>query len=66
MGSVGPQLTWTNNKQGLANTMERLDKAMRNDQWQALFFEGTVRTLPRTHSDHSSLVVFSLGMQLSN
>lgn len=66
MGSVGPQLTWTNNRQGLANTMERLDKAMRNDQWQALFFEGTVRTLPRTYSDHSPLVVFTQGMHPSN
>ncbi|KAI8024857.1 hypothetical protein LOK49_LG02G01053 [Camellia lanceoleosa] len=32
LGSVGPRLTWTNNRQGLANTMERLDKAMTNDQ----------------------------------
>ncbi|KAI8025068.1 hypothetical protein LOK49_LG02G01027 [Camellia lanceoleosa] len=59
LGSVGPRLTWTNNRQGLANTMERLDKAISNDQWQALFPEGTVKTLPRTYSDHSPLVVFT-------
>ncbi|KAI8025928.1 hypothetical protein LOK49_LG02G00273 [Camellia lanceoleosa] len=32
LGSVGPHLTWTNNRQGLANSMERLDRAMSNDQ----------------------------------
>lgn len=62
LGSVGPRLTWTNNRQGLANTMERLDRAMSNAQWQTLFPEGTVRTLPCTYSDHSSLVVFTQGM----
>ncbi|XP_028120402.1 uncharacterized protein LOC114317817 [Camellia sinensis] len=62
LGSVGPRLTWTNNRQGLANTMERLDRAMSNAQWRTLFFlEGTVRTLPRTYSDHSPLVVFTQG-----
>ncbi|KAL7167322.1 hypothetical protein ACSBR2_037900 [Camellia fascicularis] len=61
LGSVGPGLTWTNNRQGLANTMERLDRAMSNDKWRALFPEGTVRTLPRTYSNHSPLVVFSQG-----
>ncbi|KAL7245899.1 hypothetical protein ACSBR2_001101 [Camellia fascicularis] len=66
LGSVGPRLTWTNNKQGLANTMERLDRAMSNDQWQALFTEGTGRTLLRTYSDHSPLVVFTQRMHHSN
>ncbi|KAI7991340.1 Protein SINE1 [Camellia lanceoleosa] len=59
LGSVGPRLTWTNNRQGLANTMERLDRAMSNAQWRTLFPEGTVRTLPRTYSDHSPLVVLT-------
>ncbi|XP_028116928.1 uncharacterized protein LOC114314661 [Camellia sinensis] len=39
LGSVGPRFTWTNNRQGMANIMERLDRAMSNDQWQALFPE---------------------------
>lgn len=59
LGSVGPRFTWTNNRQGMANIMQRLDRALCNDQWQALFPEGTVRTLPRTYSDHSPLVVYT-------
>ncbi|KAL7239070.1 hypothetical protein ACSBR2_005045 [Camellia fascicularis] len=66
LGSVGPRLSWTNNRQGLANTMERLDRAMSNDKWRALFPEGTVRTLPRTYSDHSPLVVYTQGMHPLN
>ncbi|KAI8013993.1 hypothetical protein LOK49_LG05G00296 [Camellia lanceoleosa] len=31
LGSSGPRMTWTNNRQGLANTMERLDRALRNE-----------------------------------
>ncbi|XP_028081728.1 uncharacterized protein LOC114283094 [Camellia sinensis] len=30
LGSSGPRLTWTNNRQGMANTMERLDRALCN------------------------------------
>ncbi|KAL7259954.1 hypothetical protein ACSBR1_005757 [Camellia fascicularis] len=32
LGSVGPRFTWTNNRQGMASTMERLDRAMSNEQ----------------------------------
>ncbi|KAL7187043.1 hypothetical protein ACSBR1_037168 [Camellia fascicularis] len=46
--------------------MERLDRAMSNDRWRALFPEGTVRTLPRTYLDHSPLVVLTQGMHPSN
>ncbi|KAI7983560.1 hypothetical protein LOK49_LG15G02517 [Camellia lanceoleosa] len=56
--SVRPLLTWTNNRQGLANTMERLNRAMSNDQWRVFL---TVRTLPRTYFDHSPLVVHTQG-----
>ncbi|KAL7230598.1 hypothetical protein ACSBR2_008963 [Camellia fascicularis] len=65
LGSVGPRLTWTNNRQGLANSIERLDRAMSNHQWRALFPEGTVRTLPRTYSDHSPLVVYTQDLAMS-
>ncbi|XP_028097675.1 uncharacterized protein LOC114297443 [Camellia sinensis] len=30
LGSLGPRMTWTNNRHSLANTMERLDRAMCN------------------------------------
>ncbi|XP_028119120.1 uncharacterized protein LOC114316624 [Camellia sinensis] len=66
LGCVGPRLTWTNNRYGLANTMEHLDRAMSNDKCRALFPEGTVRTLPRTYPDHFPLIVLTQGMHLSN
>lgn len=34
---------------------------MSNDHWRALFPEGTVRTLLRTYSDHSPLVIYTQG-----
>ncbi|KAL7183941.1 hypothetical protein ACSBR2_026167 [Camellia fascicularis] len=46
--------------------MERLDRAMSNDQWRALFPEGTMRTLPRTYSDHSPLVIYTQSMHSPN
>ncbi|KAL7170539.1 hypothetical protein ACSBR2_035417 [Camellia fascicularis] len=66
LGCVGPRFTWTNNRHRLANTMERLDRAMSNDKWRALFPKGTVRTLPRTYSDHSPLIVLTQGMHSHN
>ncbi|KAL7237498.1 hypothetical protein ACSBR2_003739 [Camellia fascicularis] len=66
LGSSGPRMTWTNNRQGLANTMERLDRAMCNAEWKTMFPEATVKVLPRTYSDHSPLVVFTQGMHLLN
>ncbi|KAL7263003.1 hypothetical protein ACSBR1_001215 [Camellia fascicularis] len=65
LGSVGPRFTWTNNRQGIANTLERLGRAMSNEQWRALFPAGIVRTFPRTYSDHSPLIVYTQGMHPS-
>ncbi|KAL7230196.1 hypothetical protein ACSBR2_008666 [Camellia fascicularis] len=48
MGCSGPKLTWTNNRQGLANTKERLDRALCNTQWMNAFPESCVWNLPRT------------------
>ncbi|XP_028112975.1 uncharacterized protein LOC114311106 [Camellia sinensis] len=61
LGSSGPSMTWTNNRKGLANTMERLDRAMCNSEWRTMFPEATVRILPRTYSDHSPLLVYTQG-----
>ncbi|XP_028068131.1 uncharacterized protein LOC114270746 isoform X1 [Camellia sinensis] len=58
LGSSGPRMTCTNNRQGLTNTMERLDRAVCNAEWRTMFPEATVRVLPRTYSDHSPLVVY--------
>lgn len=64
MGCSGPKLTWTNNRQGLANTKERLDRALCNTQWMNSFPESCVWNLPRTYSDHAPLVVFIEGIRL--
>ncbi|KAI7984919.1 hypothetical protein LOK49_LG14G01355 [Camellia lanceoleosa] len=62
LGCSGPKLTWTNNRQGMANTKERLDRALYNAAWSSLFPSCTVRNLPRTYSDHSPFVVFTEGV----
>ncbi|KAL7262612.1 hypothetical protein ACSBR1_000886 [Camellia fascicularis] len=61
LGCSGPQLTSSNERQGLANTLERLDRAVCNSEWRMAFTEGAVRNLPRTYSDHSPLIVFTQG-----
>ncbi|KAI8014297.1 hypothetical protein LOK49_LG05G01952 [Camellia lanceoleosa] len=59
LGSSGPKMTWTNDRQGLANTIERLDRALSNPEWRTMFPEATVRVLLRTYSDHSPLVIYT-------
>ncbi|XP_028123763.1 uncharacterized protein LOC114320887 [Camellia sinensis] len=66
LGNTGSKMTWTNNHQGLANTMERLDRALSNPEWRTMFPEATVRVLPRTYSDHSPLLVYTQGMHILN
>ncbi|KAL7221500.1 hypothetical protein ACSBR1_023452 [Camellia fascicularis] len=66
LGSFGPRLTWTNNRLGLANTMDRLDRAMCNKDWRILFPEATVQVLSRTYSYHSPLMVHTQGMHPLN
>ncbi|XP_028098516.1 uncharacterized protein LOC114298184 [Camellia sinensis] len=62
LGSSGPRMTWMNNRHGLANIIERLDRAMCNSDWRTMFPEAIVRVLPRTYSDHSPLIVYTQGM----
>ncbi|KAL7256323.1 hypothetical protein ACSBR1_010278 [Camellia fascicularis] len=59
IGCTRPKFTWSNNRQGLANIMERLDRALCNAEWRIAFPEGVVRNLPRTYSDHSPLMVYT-------
>ncbi|KAL7210180.1 hypothetical protein ACSBR1_031694 [Camellia fascicularis] len=58
LGCSGPRLTWSNGRQGMANTLERLDRAACNSEWRLAFTEGAVRNLPQTYSDHSPMVVY--------
>lgn len=46
LGCCGPRLTWTNGREGLANTLVRLDRALANEKWKELFPEATVRNIP--------------------
>lgn len=41
--------------------MERLDRAVCNSDWRLVFNDGVVQNLPRTYSDHSSLIVYTQG-----
>ncbi|CAL5355341.1 unnamed protein product [Camellia sinensis] len=41
--------------------MERLDRALCNEEWRTMFPEASVCVLPRTYSDHSPLVVYTQG-----
>ncbi|XP_028106480.1 uncharacterized protein LOC114305569 [Camellia sinensis] len=59
LGCSGPHLSWSNGRQGMANTLERLDRAACNSEWRLAFTEGAVRNLPRTYSDHSPMVVYT-------
>lgn len=61
-GSSGQKFTWTKGRQGLANTQKRLDRALCNAEWRALFPEGMVQNLPRTYSDHSPILICVFGM----
>lgn len=42
LGSAGPKFTWNNGRQGMANIQKRLDRALCNEEWNALFPEGMV------------------------
>ncbi|KAI8028051.1 hypothetical protein LOK49_LG02G03698 [Camellia lanceoleosa] len=39
LGCTGPKFTWTNNRKGMANTMERLDRALCNEDWRTMYPE---------------------------
>lgn len=61
MGSAGPKFTWNNGRQGRANIQKRLDRGLCNEEWNALFPEGMVQTLPRTYSDHDPILILIHG-----
>lgn len=64
LGCVGPKLIWTNNREGLAKTMVRLDWALCNNNWNIRFPEAVVKNFPRTYSDHCPFLIFTEGIPL--
>ncbi|XP_062170950.1 uncharacterized protein LOC133876712 [Alnus glutinosa] len=57
MGYIGPKFTWCNGRQGSEFTKERLDRAVSNGEWGALFNVAEVEVLTRIISDHHPLQV---------
>lgn len=62
MGFTGPKLTWTNGRQGLACVQKRLDRGLCNEELRAVFLEGMIQTLPHTYSNHSPLILHTMGI----
>lgn len=62
LGNSGPKYTWTNKRKDGALIRKRLDRAFCNMRWRILFSEAMVRTLPRTHGDHSPLLLNIQGL----
>lgn len=57
LGYKGNKYTWTNKRKLGSNILEWLDRLLANYDWLNLFSETLVRHLPRTHSDHSPLLL---------
>ncbi|CAL5341998.1 unnamed protein product [Camellia sinensis] len=66
LGCTRPNITWSNNRQGWANTLARLDRALCNTEWRTQFPDGFVRNVPRTYSDHSPMTVYTQGTMKLN
>ncbi|XP_060170382.1 uncharacterized protein LOC132601299 [Lycium barbarum] len=56
-GFSGNNFTWTNGRRMRNRIMKRLDRVMYNDKWLEEFSIVTVRHLPRTASDHNTILL---------
>lgn len=61
LGFVENKYTWCNGRQGRGFIQERLDHGLANREWRCLFPNATVKHLPRIISDHSPLLLDTLG-----
>lgn len=57
LGFIGYPYTWNNRRPRVANTKERLDRAVANDGWREKFPASTVTHLFSHASDHRPLVL---------
>ncbi|KAK2637858.1 hypothetical protein Ddye_025653 [Dipteronia dyeriana] len=57
MGFVGPKFTWSNEREGSASVLERLDRGICNNDWRNLFPNFVIRHLDFWGSDHRPLVL---------
>lgn len=63
LGHSGPHFTWTNNRHGHNNIQERLDSGVANLNWNNLFPDATIKTLPMVSSDQSPILLESTSSQ---
>jgi hypothetical protein len=61
LGFIGPNFTWTNGREGVASTQERLDRAVANSEWCGYFKEVNVSVLARRSSDHNPCIFLFSG-----
>lgn len=61
LGFLGPKYTWNNNRQGMRNIRERLDRGIANHLWTTLFPNATFQHLPILTSDHAPILLDALG-----
>lgn len=57
-------MTWSNGQESLNCTLKRLDCALANACWRTEFASAAVRSLPRTTSNHSSIIIHVAGISL--
>jgi hypothetical protein len=66
LGFLGPKFTWTNGQYGGNFMKERLDRAVANRAWCAMFKNREIRVLAARTSDHNPVMVRSLDVAESN
>lgn len=57
LGYRGPAYTWSNNQPNNTLIMQRLDRALANAPWTALFPSAAMYHLPRFNSDHHPILL---------
>lgn len=57
MGFSGQPYTWTNSQTGSGRILERIDRAWCTKEWRILFPYAVVIHLPRSHSDHTLILL---------
>ena len=57
LGFTGPKYTWTNRRPITSLILERIDRCFANPGWRLLYSEAIVTHLPRTFSDHCSVLL---------
>ena len=55
VGFVGNLFTWTNNRKGLENIKERLDRGLASPSWVHLHSDFSLIHLPALNSDHNPI-----------